>query len=309
MEEIKQIISDFINKVKENPGTIFGVLYPYVLTIIIVIGLYYVANVGNIAINKNSAFVPDTTVIVDLPVVQARTVPPVDIFKMKDPTDELLQKGKELYTTNCASCHNESGAGGGLAAVGMNPAPRNFTSPDGWKNGRTLSAIYTTLEEGIEGSSMISYNFLTPLERISVAHFIRQEFMPNPPIDSDDDLSALNSLYNLSSGMEIPAQIPVSVAMEILTSENSQKSAKLNDAVKAIDNDRTKYPVKLFESIVDNEKLAISTMISSNNWKASDQMFLDFIVFNVNQNGFNSKVFNLSDADRNLLLNYLKQIL
>jgi len=309
MEEIKQIISDFINKVKENPGTIFGVLYPYVLTIIIAIGLYYVANVGNIAINKNSAFVPDTTVIVDLPMVQARTVPPVDIFKMKDPTDELLQKGKELYTTNCASCHNESGAGGGPAAVGMNPAPRNFTSPDGWKNGRTLSAIYTTLEEGIEGSSMISYNFLTPLERISVAHFIRQEFMPNPPIDSDDDLSALNSLYNLSSGMEIPAQIPVSVAMEILTSENSQKSAKLNDAVKAIDSDRTKYPVKLFESIVDNEKLAISTMINSNNWKASDQMFLDFIVFNVNQNGFNSKAFQLSDADRNLLLNYLKQIL
>jgi len=309
MEEIKKIISDFINKVKENPGTIFGVLYPYVLTIIIAIGLYYVANVGNIAINKNSAFVPDTTVIVDLPMVQARTVPPVDIFKMKDPTDELLQKGKELYTTNCASCHNESGAGGGPAAVGMNPAPRNFTSPDGWKNGRTLSAIYTTLEEGIEGSSMISYNFLTPLERISVAHFIRQEFMPNPPIDSDDDLSALNSLYNLSSGMEIPAQIPVSVAMEILTSENSQKSAKLNDAVKAIDSDRTKYPVKLFESIVDNEKLAISTMINSNNWKASDQMFLDFIVFNVNQNGFNSKAFQLSDADRNLLLNYLKQIL
>jgi len=309
MEEIKKIISDFINKVKENPGTIFGVLYPYVLTIIIVIGLYYVANVGNIAINKNSAFVPDTTVIVDLPMVQARTVPPVDIFKMKDPTDELLQKGKELYTTNCASCHNESGAGGGPAAVGMNPAPRNFTSPDGWKNGRTLSAIYTTLEEGIEGSSMISYNFLIPLERISVAHFIRQEFMPNPPIDSDDDLSALNSLYNLSSGMEIPAQIPVSVAMEILTSENSQKSAKLNDAVKAIDSDRTKYPVKLFESIVDNEKLAISTMINSNNWKASDQMFLDFIASNVNQNGFNSKVFDLSDADRNLLFSYLKQIL
>ncbi|MCK7522088.1 MAG: c-type cytochrome [Ignavibacteriales bacterium] len=75
-------------------------------------------------------------IVADLPVVQARTVPPVDIFKMKDPTDELLQKGKELYTTNCASCHNETGAGGGPAAVGMNPAPRNFTSPDGWKNGQ-----------------------------------------------------------------------------------------------------------------------------------------------------------------------------
>jgi len=133
--------------------------------------------------------------------------------------------------------------------------------------------------------------------------------MQNPPEDSNDDLSALNSLYNLSAGMVIPAQIPVSAAMEILTSENSQKSAKLNDAVKEIDIDRTKYPVKLFESIVDNEKIALSSMINSNNWKASEQTFLDFIASNVNQNGFNSKVFNLSDADRNLLFSYLKQIL
>ena len=94
--------------------------------------------------------------------VQARTVPPVDIFKMKEPTDELIQKGKELYTTNCASCHNTTGAGGGPASAGLNPAPRNFTSPDGWKNGQNFSAIYTTLEEGIEGSAMISYNFLNP---------------------------------------------------------------------------------------------------------------------------------------------------
>jgi len=309
MEEIKKIISDFINKVKENPGTLFGFLYPYFLVIIVIVGLYYVANVGNIAINKTSAFIPDTTEVTDLPVVQARTVPPVDIFKMKDPTDDLLQKGKELYSTNCASCHNETGAGGGPASVGMNPAPRNFTSPDGWKNGRTLSAIYTTLEEGIEGSSMISYNFLTPQDRISLAHYIRKEFMQEPPVDSDDDLSALNSLYNLSAGMELPAQIPVSTAMEILSLENAQKTTRLEDALKTIDSNRSIYSVSLFESIVDNKKLALSSMINSNNWKASDQTFLEFVALNVNQNGFNSKVFDLTDSDRNLLFSYLKQIL
>jgi len=309
MEELKNIISDFINKVKENPGTIFGILYPYVLTIIIIIGLYYVANVGNIAINKTSAFVPDTTIIADHPVVQARTVPPVDIFKMKDPTDELIQKGKELYTTNCASCHNETGAGGGPAAVGMNPAPRNFTSPDGWKNGRTLSAIYTTLEEGIEGSSMISYNFLTPQDRISLAHFIRKEFMQEPPVDSDDDLSALNSLYNLSAGMELPAQIPVSTAMEIISSENVQKANKLNDAMVSIAENRTNYPVKLFEDIVVNEKLALSSLINSDTWRSGETAFTDFVTVNIGQNGFSPKVNYLSDADRNLLFSYLKQIL
>ncbi len=309
MEELKKKISEFINEVKQNPGTMFGILYPYILIIIVIIGLYYVANIGNIAINKTSAFIPDTTVVADLPVVQARTVPPVDIFKMKEPTNELIQKGKELYTTNCASCHNETGAGGGPASVGMNPAPRNFTSADGWKNGRTLSAIYTTLEEGIEGGSMISYNFLTPQDRISLAHYIRQTFMQDPPQDSDDDLSALNSLYNLSSGMEIPAQVPVSVAMEILSTENAAKQDKLNAAINTIATDRTKYPAKLLIDIVDNEKLAISALINSNSWKANDQAFVEFLRYNVNQNGFNSNVFLLSDTDRNALVNYLKQIL
>lgn len=309
MEEIKKIISDFINKVNENPGTLFGFLYPYFLVIIVIVGLYYVANVGNIAINKTSAFIPDTTEVTDLPVVQARTVPPVDIFKLKDPTVELVQKGKELYTTNCASCHNETGAGGGPAAVGLNPAPRNFTSPDGWKNGRTISAMYATLEEGIAGSSMISYNFLTPQERISLIHFIRQEFMQSPPVDSNEDLSALNSLYNLSDGMEIPAQIPVRVAIEIISSENFQKANKLNTALISIDDDRTNYPVKLLEDIVDNEKLALSSLINSNTWRLNEKAFTNFVILNIGQNGFSARAADLSDADRNILYNYLIKIL
>jgi|APIni6443716594_1056825.scaffolds.fasta_scaffold25126_2 mono/diheme cytochrome c family protein len=309
MEEIKKIISDFINKVKENPGTLFGFLYPYFLVIIVIVGLYYVANVGDIAINKTSAYVPDSTVVTDLPVLQARTVPPVDIFQMKELTDELLQKGKELYSTNCASCHNETGAGGGPASVGMNPAPRNFTSPDGWKNGRTLSAIYTTLEEGIDGGSMISYNFLIPQDRISLAHYIRKEFMSNPPEDTNDDLSALNSLYNLAAGMEIPAQIPVATAIEIISSENATNLNKISAAINIIATDRTKYPAKLLEDIVDNKKLALSALINTNSWQVSDQAFIEFLKYNVNQNGFNSKAFQLSDVDRNALVNYLKQIL
>lgn len=309
MEEIKKIIFDFINKVKENPGTIFGILYPYVLTIIVIIGLYYVANVGNIAINKTSAFVSDTTVIADLPVVQARTVPPVDIFKIKDPTPDLIQKGKELYTANCASCHNETGAGGGPAAVGLNPAPRNFTSPDGWKNGKTISAIYTTLEEGISGSAMISYNFLTPQERISIAHYLRQQFIKDPPLDSDDELSALNSIYNLAGGMEIPAQIPVSTAMEIIASENIDKTNKFVAASELITDEKSQYAVDVFNRVVNNRKLALSSLINSSNWRSGEKAFADFVASNIGQNGFNTKAAKLSDADMNLLYNYLNKIL
>jgi mono/diheme cytochrome c family protein len=309
MEEIKKKIIEFLNEVKHNPGTMFGILYPYILVIIVIIGLYYVANIGNVALNKQPAFIPDTTLVTDLLVVPARTVPPVDIFKLKDPTTELIAEGKLLYTTNCASCHNETGAGGGPASVGLNPAPRNFTNPDGWKNGRTLSAIYTTLEEGVQGSAMISYNYLTPKERIALAHYIRQEFMIDVPSDTDDDLAALNSIYNLSLGMEVPAQIPVTAAMEILSIENSQKEMKLEEAMQTISNDKNNYPVTLLEIIADNEKLALSSLINSNNWRVNENAFFNFIALNSNYNGFNSEILNLSDSDRTLLFNYLNQLL
>jgi mono/diheme cytochrome c family protein len=309
MDEIKKIISEYIEKVKENPGTLFGFLYPYFLVIIIIIGLYYVANIGNVALNETPAFVPDTTVIADLPVVPARTVPPVDIFKMKDATPELIQKGKELYIKTCAPCHNETGAGGGPASVGLNPAPRNFTSPDGWINGRKLSGIYTTLEEGIQGSAMISYNFLTPEDRLAVAQYIRTEFMKDPPKDTDDDLKALNQLYNLSAGMKVPAQIPVSAAIEIMVRESNQKEKKLSEAISKIENDRTNSSARLFNYISDNSKLAVSSLINADGWRISENKLIDFLTLNVNQNGFNGRIFNLSNLEWNGLYNYLKQIL
>jgi len=287
----------------------FGILYPYILIVMIIIGLYYISNIGNVALNKQPAFVRDTTVQKDLPVLRARTIAPVDIFKLKDPSPELVEKGKELYTKNCASCHNETGAGGGPASVGLNPAPRNFTSLDGWVNGRTLSAIYTTLEEGISGSAMISYNFLTPQERIELAHYIRQTFMKEPPLDSDQDLSALNSIYNLSSGMKIPAQIPVSAAMELIISENSQKENKLENVLNTISADRSKYAVTLFEEIIYNKNLALKSLINSNSWKANQSAFFNFVITNSTFNGFNSEIINLSDSDKNLLYNYLNQLI
>ena len=37
------------------------------------------------------------------------------------------QKGKELFTQNCASCHGATGKGDGAAAVALNPKPRNLS--------------------------------------------------------------------------------------------------------------------------------------------------------------------------------------
>jgi mono/diheme cytochrome c family protein len=36
-------------------------------------------------------------------------------------------KGKVIFTTNCASCHGESGKGDGPVGAALNPHPRDFT--------------------------------------------------------------------------------------------------------------------------------------------------------------------------------------
>ena len=133
--------------------------------------------------------------------------------------------------------------------------------------------------------------------------------MQDPPMDSDADLEALNSLYNLSAGMNVPAQIPVTTAMQIIISENSSKQTKLENVLKIIKANRDQYTSSMFEIITYNERTALSALINSNEWKSSQNTFLNFIMINSTYNGFNSEILNLSDSDINLLYNYLIRIL
>jgi len=301
-------LKNYLNKLKSEPGKIFGFVYPYILFVIIALGFLYITNLGNIARQSIPLVAADTTKLTDLPVVEPRTVPPINIIEISKPTQELIAQGKEIYITICASCHSEDGKGNGPASTGLNPPPRNFTSKDGWKNDPKLSGIYTTLEQGIPGSGMIAYNYLLPSERIALAHYIRQTFIPDPPVDTENELTGLDQLYSLSQGKEIPAQIPVAAAMNLIMEENNSTVQTLVQKVNQVSSD-TNAGARIFNQVTSNKLIALTTLNSDKSWKQDYQKFINSVIYNVNNNGFNNNIFKLSSSEWNALFSYMNGIL
>lgn len=302
--KIMNDLKNKINEFKSEPGRVFGLIYPYVLIVMVAVGLYYISNLNQIARQNVNPALPDTTKQKDLKVVESRTIPPINILEISKPTDELISKGKETFTTICASCHGEDGRGDGPASTALNPKPRDFTSKENWKNGPKLSQIYRTLEEGISVSGMISYNYLAPVERVAVAHYVRQTFVPDPPIDTENELLALDQTYSLSQGKEIPAQIPVQSAIDIMVNENKTTVGDIAQKVSKI-NISSEKGAQLFKLVAQNQFKAVSTLSSTTDWKQDYQKFVHSLIYNVNENGFNNNLFELSSNDWDLFYNYM----
>ena len=90
-------------------------------------------------------------------------------------TQADLKAGRAVYQRECAACHGERGDGNGAGAAFVDPKPRNFTkkmfklrtTPSG--EPPATADILHTIERGIPGSAMPSFNFLTEQERRQVA--------------------------------------------------------------------------------------------------------------------------------------------
>jgi mono/diheme cytochrome c family protein len=138
--------------------------------------------------------------------------------------DEQLTKGKELYASNCASCHGENGGGDGAAAAALNPPPRNFKSNDQkWVNGTSPLGIFKTLTNGIEGGSMASYANLTEDERWALVHYVRS-WVPQARQEASTEEQITEVCRALSAPAK-PAAIPVERAMAFMVEEAPAKRA------------------------------------------------------------------------------------
>jgi mono/diheme cytochrome c family protein len=90
----------------------------------------------------------------------------------KKSTPEMVEKGKKIFATNCATCHGEKGEGNGPAGAYLTPKPANFAAGK-FKYGGEAEQLFKTVSTGVDGTAMIAYTHLSEEDRWSVVHFIK----------------------------------------------------------------------------------------------------------------------------------------
>jgi len=82
-------------------------------------------------------------------------------------SSEIIEKGKVLYQGKgtCFNCHGKDGMGNGPAAVGLDPAPRNFHHHGFWRH-RTEGELFWVIKYGSPGTSMIGFGGVLTDEEI-----------------------------------------------------------------------------------------------------------------------------------------------
>lgn len=117
---------------------------------------------------------------------------PIDVSGVKDPwmsSEQMIARGKQVYSQNCAMCHGGEGKGDGPAGMALNPKPRNFVEGK-WKKGGTRLGIYDVVANGLPPSSMQGYKkMLVKNDRWALVHFIHS-ITQNKVSDDDKEVAS-----------------------------------------------------------------------------------------------------------------------
>ncbi len=168
----------------------------------------------------------------DYPAMAREVIPPIDPKTVMTPNPALMARGKAIFAQTCVTCHGPEGRGDGPGGVGLNPKPRNFTSNVGWKNGTHIEDIYKTLDEGIKGSSMVSYNYLSKKDRMALVHVVQSLGAFDHGVNDPKAMASLEKLF-ATAGEVIPNRIPVARAVDILCREYAQSQANVHSGATA----------------------------------------------------------------------------
>ncbi len=304
MEKKRKLESeiDFKSLIK-NPIRLFGLVYIYFFVIALAIGLYYLDVMNVASFNTVPGTSLDTLNIVREIETKVGGIKPVmDLALISNPTTSFIATGKTKYETTCASCHGNEGKGDGVAAAALNPKPRNFHSAEGWTNGRTFYDIYNTVNNGVPGTGMTAYEFLSPEDRVAIIQYIRT--LADYPEVTIADNQKLDETYKLSAGVIDPNHIPIAKSITLLSDENLNVVTLTDSLVAQINNDDGANAELLKNNVQDINKV-VYTYIA----KLSDKNYESFIKVLNNDPvilGYKASVVNLEDKDLKTLYSYLK---
>jgi mono/diheme cytochrome c family protein len=271
----------------KHPSRWFGYSFLLFFIVIFASGIVFLNNLDNFYKNTTPYDEPDSAKLFkDVELRLGKKVEGVKLEEIKNPTQEMLARGQELYRTTCQTCHGESGKGDGIAGKGLNPPPRNFTKSDGWKNGRTITAVYKTLQEGIPGSGMTAYDFLSPRDRIALYHTIRKFASDFPPL-TDKDIAELDAAFRVTQSYELPANIPIGKAMEKLIAENNPKVLRAQAIASALAKSE-------FSRYVSDPKAFASFLLNVQNQGG----ILDLMISNIPRNGLSPKFIAATENEK-----------
>lgn len=216
----------------------------------------------------------------EYPPAKGYEIPPLDPKTVLTPTPQLLERGGNLYTKNCAQCHGDDGRGQGPASAGLAPPPRNFTSPDGWKNGYGRPGIFKTLAEGISGGSMAAFDYLRPNDRMALVHYVRSlgKFRRDP--EEAEAIEALSKQLARPGG-RVPNKIPVSMAAQKLAEEyEAPASLELPPAKD------TSPGAQVLRRAVDEPGRAARSLSGAPAWREGPDRLARIVAAGVPSNGF-----------------------
>ena len=284
-----------------KPHRVFGATYLYVLAVLACIGILYVNKLT--AVGKNTvmpAVLTDSSAFIqEIPLQSPIVLPPLDVRVAALSSDSVIARGREVFRANCASCHGDNGQGDGPAGLVLNPKPRNFHSAQGWTNGAKISEIYKTLQEGIVRNGMASYAYLSPADRFSLVHLIRK-FHPAAPMDSDQEIQALEATYQLAKGTVVPAQIPVRDAARHLIEEHAPSIAALQKAETSAET-ATDPASTLFAQVAQRPARVLTAMRSAQRQIRTVDDFIRLVTADPVQLGFRTNVDQLSREEWTVL--------
>ena len=289
-----------------HPWKLLGYAYIYYFAVLVGVGLLYIFNLTPIGLNAVPARVlrDSTAFDQDVPYRSAAVIPPVDVRVVGRPSDSLITLGRTVFKANCASCHGDEGMGDGSGGVAMNPKPRNFHSPDGWTNGAKVSEIYRTLEEGIVRNGMAAYNYLPSRDRFALAHLIRS-WQTTPPVDAENELANLETIYQLSKGQVRAAQIPVKVATQIILRESAPMTHAVKKRVLAWSGERG---ADVFSRVVSDPARTIAALTAHGYKIKSVDDLVRVVSADPVKIGFRASVTRLRTEDWSALHQYLTRL-